>query len=169
MREELSPTAHCFFQSGAAVPSVVIVLSRFQPFRAETVSISNTTYIAKRNILIQTKLTFFQNHFTASGSPVDSILPNFSLFGPFNRVNLWHFAIFFNFYFLTHTSCLNCYAWLVLNLCMAPIVLFSTKGSPSRWDVPDVSLFQGQTEPCRDSKLTMHSSSNMKYESKNKN
>ena len=60
-----------------AVPSVVIVLSRFQPFRAETVSISNTTYIAKRNILIQTKLTFFQNHFTASGSPVDLILPKF--------------------------------------------------------------------------------------------
>ena len=82
-----------------AVPSVVIVLSRFQPFRAETVSISNTTYIAKRNILIQTKLTFFQNHFTASGSPVDFILPKFSLFVPFNRVNLWHFAIFFNFYF----------------------------------------------------------------------
>ena len=82
-----------------AVPSVVIVLSRFQPFRAETVSISNTTYIAKRNIIIQTKLTFFQNHFTASGSPVDFILPKFSLFVPFNRVNLWHFAIFFNFYF----------------------------------------------------------------------
>ena len=87
-----------------AVPSVVIVLSRFQPFRAETVSISNTTYIAKRNILIQTKLTFFQNHFTASGSPVDFILPNFSLFVKFNRVNLWYFSIFFCFYFSDSSS-----------------------------------------------------------------
>merc|ERR1711911_105786 len=108
---------------------------------------------------------FFKNHFTTSGSPVDFILPNFSLFLPFNRVNLWYFAIFFVFIFLTHTSCVNCHAWSVLSLCMAPIGPFPTKGSPSRWDVPDVFSFQGQPEPCRDSKLTMHSSLNMKYES----
>ena len=38
---------------------------------------------AKRNIyyiVLQTKLTLFQNYFTASGSPVDLILPKFSLF-----------------------------------------------------------------------------------------
>ena len=44
-----------------------------------------TGLIAKRNtddyyIFLQTKLTLFQNYFTASGSPVDLILPKFSLF-----------------------------------------------------------------------------------------
>ena len=55
--------------------------------------------MAKRKIVHWTKLTVFQNQFTASGLPVDFILLNFSLFGPFNRVNLWYFAIFLNFYF----------------------------------------------------------------------
>ena len=48
---------------------------------------------------------------------------------------------------------------------MAPIGPFSTKGSLSRWDVPDVFLFQGRSEPCRDSKLAMHGFSNIEYES----
>jgi len=73
--------------------------SRLLSITEETASFSNTTYIAKRNIVLQTKLTFFQNHFTASGSPVDFILPNFSLFVTFNRVNLWYFTIFFCFHF----------------------------------------------------------------------
>jgi len=50
-------------------------------------------------ITVWTRLTVFQIRFTASGSPVDFILPNFSLFVPFNRVNLWYFSIFFCFYF----------------------------------------------------------------------
>jgi len=53
----------------------------------------------KKMITVWTRLTVFQIRFTASGSPVDFILPNFSLFVPFNRVNLWYFSIFFCFYF----------------------------------------------------------------------
>ena len=47
LREELSPTAYCFFQSGAAVPSAVIVFPGFQLFTAETVTISIMIYIEK--------------------------------------------------------------------------------------------------------------------------
>ena len=50
-------------------------------------------------ITLWTGLTVFQIRFTASGSPVNFILPKFSLFVPFNRVNLWYFSIFFCFYF----------------------------------------------------------------------
>ena len=64
---------------------------RLWSITAGTVSISITKYIAKRKIVHRTKLTIFQNHFTTSGSLVDFILPNFSLFVPFNRVNLWYF------------------------------------------------------------------------------
>ena len=98
-------------------------LLHFDHRNLETVRISITTYIAKRKIVHRTKLTVFQNHFTASGSPVDFILPNFSLLPPFNRVNLWYFSIFFVFTFLTHTLCLKSHAWLVLSLCKAPIGL----------------------------------------------
>ena len=112
-------------------------------------------------IVHRTKVTDFQNHFTTSGSPVDFISPNFSL----NRVNLWYFPIFFVFTFLTHTLCLKSHAWLVLGLCRAPIGPFSTKGSLSRWDVPDVFLFQGRSEPGRDAKLAMHGFLNIEYES----
>ena len=52
-----------------------------------------------RSYFIRPYFTFFQNDFTTSGSPVDFILPFFSLFLPFNRVILWYFAIFFCFYF----------------------------------------------------------------------
>ena len=138
---------------------------RLQSITAGTVSISITKYIAKRKIVHRTILTVFENHFTTSGLPVDFILPKFSLFLPFNRVNLWYFSIFFVFTFLTHTLCLKSHAWLVLSLCRAPIGSFSTKGSLSRWDVPDVFLFQGQSEPCRDSKLAMHGFLNIGYES----
>ena len=62
-------------------------------------SSSRLLSITERNIVLQAKLTFFQNHLTASCSPVDSILLKFSLFVPFNRVNLWYFTIFFSFYF----------------------------------------------------------------------
>ena len=37
-------------------------------------------YIAKIKIVVRSVLTVFQNHFTASGSPVDFVLPTFSLF-----------------------------------------------------------------------------------------
>ena len=57
-------------------------LLHFDHRNLETVRISITTYIAKRKIVHRTKLTFFQNHFTASGSPVDFTLPFFSLFVP---------------------------------------------------------------------------------------
>ena len=76
-------------------------MSRYQllSITAATVGISITKYIAKRKIVHGTKLTNFQNRFTASDSPVDFILLNFSLFLPFNRVNLWYFSIIFSFYF----------------------------------------------------------------------
>ena len=72
---------------------------RLLSITAATVSISITKYIAKRKIVHGTKLTNFQNRFTATDSPVDFILLNFSLFSPFNRVNLWYFSIIFCFYF----------------------------------------------------------------------
>ena len=93
MREILSPSTKVCLLWGLGKESPFWL----QLFTAETVNISNTTYIAKRNIILQTRLTFFQNHFTASGSPVDFILLIFSLFLPFNRVNLWYFSIFFCF------------------------------------------------------------------------
>ena len=78
---------------------MVILFSGFQPFTAETVTISITIYKEKIKTIFELSSPFFQNHFTASGSPVDFILPNFSPFLPFNRLNLWYFAIFFCFYF----------------------------------------------------------------------
>ena len=74
-------------------------------------------YIAKRKIVHKIRLTFFQNQFTASGSPIDFILPNISLFVPFNRVNLWFFAIFFCFhssdsYFMFKQPCMDSFGSL---------------------------------------------------------
>ena len=48
---------------------------------------------------------------------------------------------------------------------MDPIGPFSTKGSLSRWDVSDVFLFQGQSEPYRSSKLVMHGLLDIEYKS----
>ena len=87
---------------------------RLLSITAATVSISITKYIAKRKIVHGTKLTNFQNRFTATDSPVDFILLNFSLFSPFNRVNLWYFSIIFCFYFSDSYSmfekpCMACF------------------------------------------------------------
>jgi len=87
---------------------------RLLSITAATVGISITKYIAKRKIVHGTKLTNFQNRFTASGSPVDFILLIFSLFVAFNRVNLWYFWIFFCFYFSESYSmfeepCMACF------------------------------------------------------------
>ena len=95
MREELSPRKKvCLLWNwGKHSPF------RFQLFTAETVTISIMIYLEKIKTIFRIELTFFQNHYTASGSPVDPILPKFSLFVPFNRVNLWYFVMFFNFHF----------------------------------------------------------------------
>ena len=117
---------------------------RLLSITAGTVSISITKYIAKRKIVHGTKLTNFQNRFTATDSPVDFILLNFSLFSPFNRVNLWYFSIIFCFYFSDSYSMFEkVHPTVTVNLL----------------------LKRDQSEPCRDSKLTMHGNLNMYYES----
>ena len=93
MREELSPSKKVCLLWRLEKHSPF----RLQLFTAETVTISITIYKEKIKTIFELSSPFFQNHFTASGSPVDFILPNFSPFLPFNRVNLWYFAIFFLF------------------------------------------------------------------------
>ena len=146
MREILSPTAHCFFQTGAAVPSVVIVFPRFQPFTAETVTISIMIYLEKMNSIFRIKLTFFRNHFTASGSPVDFFFPKFSLFFRFNRVKLWYFSIFFCFYFSDAYFMLKL-TWMV-RFSAKQGAYWSIKGSMVRWEVTSGTSFKAnQNEP----------------------
>ena len=48
--------------------------------QAKADNFRNMKYIAKIKIILRSVLTVFQNHFTASGSPVDFVLPTFSLF-----------------------------------------------------------------------------------------
>ena len=59
--------------------------------QAKADNFRNMKYIAKIKIVLRSVLTVFQNHFTASGSPVDFVLPTFSLFFRLNRLNLNYF------------------------------------------------------------------------------
>ena len=53
---------------------------RFFCSQAKADKFRNMKYIAKIKIVLLSVLTVFQNHFTASGSPVDFVLTTFSLF-----------------------------------------------------------------------------------------
>ena len=93
--------------------------------------------------------------------PVDSILLKFSLFVPFNRVNLWYFTIFFCFYFSDSYYTFKFHAWWVLSLCMTPFSLERGQHQVHPTVTVNLLLKRSQSEPCRDSKLTMHGNLNM--------
>ena len=158
MREELSPRKKvCLLWNwGKHSPF------RFQLFTAETVPISIIIYLEKIKIIFRIELTFFQNHYTASGSPVDPIFPKFSLFVPFNRVNLWYYAIFLCFYFST--------SYFIFEL---PCIVSFEPQHASDWPLFNkrFTVTVGCTwcfplsRLCRDSKLAMRSYLNIEYES----
>ena len=99
LRVKLSPCAHCFFQSSAAIQSGVIVCSRFQPFTAETVSFWIIKHKPNRKATFRITHSPFNHHFRVTGWPAGFIGVLYSLFLRFNRVNLWLFSIFFHFSF----------------------------------------------------------------------
>ena len=99
LRVKLSPCAHCFFQSSAAIQSGVIVCSRFQPLTAETVSFWIIKHKPNRKATFRITHSPFNHHFRVTGWPAGFIGVLYSLFLRFNCVNLWLFLIFFIFYF----------------------------------------------------------------------